>query len=190
MLSAGDTALLTAGGAAVGALVGGFVAYMATRRQVTAMETEGERQRTATAAERAADRAHELALAREEREQQRKQDAYVHLMSYVIWVTEFVQARWVSLQVKVDTAAKAEYPKIDDSLRSLAVLMASEPVGKTLSILTNQLFAFSQAALRYEQTLPPGSVSLSVVTAERDAITTTATTLSGMLRAELGVSEP
>ena len=188
--SAGDPAPWAAGGAAVGALIGGCVAYIATRRQVSAMEAEGERQRAATASEREADRTHELALSREERAQQRKQDAYVHLMSYAVWATEYAQFMWVDLQVKMDPShRKTGFPEIDDSVRSLAVLMSSEAVGEQLSTLTNQLFAFGSAANRFEAA-GPTAVSLDILTAERDVVMATASTLRNMLREELGVTDP
>src|ERR1017187_1409257 len=76
-------AAIAGGSALLGSAVTGLITFKVTKRQVEAAEAEGTRQRIHGSAERHLDRQHDLLLAREEREQARKEDTYFKIAGYI-----------------------------------------------------------------------------------------------------------
>lgn len=75
-------AAVIAGGAGVsGAIAGAVATFRATARAVTGAREEGARQRS-----------HELDMAREDRQFQRRADAYVTVTQHVVWIVAY--AAW------------------------------------------------------------------------------------------------
>jgi len=138
-------ALIAAGGAVLGAAAGGSVTYFVTSRQIRSTEAEGERQRAHDRDERENDRAHELRLAREEREQQRKHDAYVTLTGHTIWVQKRTEWRLGNLGIRGVIPEPIE-PDSNEFIVATASLTLSNQATDMLMEITQRMDRFGDLA--------------------------------------------
>ncbi len=117
------TAIWTTCAAAVGALggagLGGWITYRVTERQVTSSEAVAEKYR-----------AHEKAMADEERRQSRIVDAYTVVMRSVLFNSRTIEWKLRDMKVKTDPPQKApEIDPLSPGEEARASLVASGKVG-------------------------------------------------------------
>lgn len=156
-LVGGGSAVLAAGLATVGT-------YKVTDRSVKEAKAEGDRQRQADEKERQLDRQHAWDLAAEERQQQRRRDAYVAIQTYVTgWINT---AQWRIRPYETDPPTPApETTLLEAETIATAELQASEQVIEALTDFTKktQLFLVAIGGYRRAEEMAdpqlPGSVN-------------------------------
>jgi hypothetical protein len=132
-----------------GVLVGGLITYAVTARAVKATKDEGAAQRTHDADQRELDRSHELQLAREEREQGRKADAYLKIVTYMHRSIEWAR-------VIVNALNEGDYSKLPNVPSAEEGLIASAAGQLYLSPeASGPLEAYDQARNRFRQVVQP-----------------------------------
>jgi hypothetical protein len=182
-MSVGD-ALIGVGGV----LVGGFITYGVTARTVKATTSEGAAQRDQDAAQRELDRSHELQLAREEREQARKADAYLKIVTYVSRSIEW--ARTI-----VNALNEGDYSKIPKVPSAEEGIIASAAGQLYLSAKAAELLnAYDEAKDRFGQAIHPGNgSSMGKIALDAnewfDAMTARSDIVLSQLRSELSLPQ-
>lgn len=183
------SAIIAGGAALVGAAMGSVATFLVTDRQVRSAEREGSRQRTYDEGERRKQREHELALAREEREQQRKRDAYLAVMQHLTWGQQYTRWRLGELRWRFSPpATEPVVPDLRGESEAIAALFTSETAADMVVEFNRRLFDFSRKAEAYEAALPgpsrPGKLTEAKEAAE--LVFSYAVELRACLREELG----
>jgi hypothetical protein len=168
---------LIAGAAALAATVlTAVITFRITNRQVASSERLGALQRQ-----------HELDLAREERHQQRKQDAYVAVAAHVVWSVRFMDWRVMKQKVRLDPPV--EPPMAPDSENQiLSVLVLSKKASDMLVDLNHRFDEFGSAANMYENGGLTGNDAAEALRKQSEAhqvAAKAALELTDQLRAEL-----
>jgi hypothetical protein len=183
--SSSTAAWAAAIGALGGAALGGFITYLATRRQVGAATDEGKRHRDADAEQRQLDRDHEIALAREAREQQRLLDTAVAVMSWISLTVGWAHWRFRCLQVGGPPFPEPELAPTDPADQALAVLILSKDASQSLLNFRRAFVQFMEAANRSQAT----GLDLNSLAQFHDEIERRADILKDLLRSDLRVEE-
>jgi len=149
------SAIIAGAAALVGAAMGSVATFLVTARQVRSAEREGGRQRTFDEGERQKQREHELGMAREEREQQRKRDAYLAVMQHLTWGQQYTRWRLTELKWRLSPPAKEpDAPDLRGESEAIAALFTSERAADMVVEFNKRLFDFSRKAEAYEAALP------------------------------------
>ena len=130
-------ALISVAGTLASGALGSYVTFHITKRSITANVVEGKKQREHDSSERDLDRQHEAQLASQNREQERRQNAYVSIQSVVHSVDRYAMEHMVGLRgLEVD---QSPFPSIPPETEALAQLVASDAIVEGMDLLDKKI---------------------------------------------------
>jgi hypothetical protein len=134
-------ALISVSGTIISGGLGSLVTYRITERSINTSVREGNTQRDHDSSERVLDRQHEKDLADRNRDQERRQNAYVAIQTVVHAIDVFATSHLVGIGRPDDD--DTSFPEIPPETEALAQLIASTAIVLGMDALNREMIFLS-----------------------------------------------